>query len=143
MASKPPKGSKTPPRAQPGPSANGGPDPIDVGEVARAVSAGFLILVFGGLIQPVVTAFVPVVGVIWLILVAVAAFSVAGARVGRTAPNPPLHGSGAAMLSYVLVVPLLFINGTFDPLYAVCTFVAAAIVGALAGYIGARMTHGS
>jgi hypothetical protein len=106
--------------------------------VARAVSTGFMILVFGGLIQPIVSTYVPVIGMFWLILVAVTAFASAGARVGIACPNPPLHGAGAAVLSYLLVVPLMFLQGTFNPLYAAFSFVAAAVVGAAAGYIAAR-----
>ena len=144
---KPPKGATTPPKAPPAPSsassARSAPtrptaSQVDVGAVARAVSAGFMILVFGGLIQPIVSTYVPLLGMFWLILVAVTAFAVAGARVGIACPNPPLHGAGAAILSYLLVVPLMFLQGTFNPLYTVYSFVAAAIVGAAAGVIGAR-----
>lgn len=145
--SKPPKGATTPPRS---PSASSsvssarnaqtgsGAAAIDVGAVARAVSTGFMILVFGGLIQPIVSTYVPLLGMFWLILVAVTAFAVAGARVGMACPNPPLHGAFAAVLSYLLVVPLMFLQGTFNPLYTVFSFVAAAVVGAAAGFIAAR-----
>ncbi|HEY2194599.1 MAG TPA: hypothetical protein VGH76_20190, partial [Actinomycetospora sp.] len=111
---------------------------VDVGAVARAVSTGFMILVFGGLIQPIVSTYVPVLGMFWLILVAVVAFASAGARVGIACPNPPLHGAGAGVISYLLVVPLMFLQGTFNPLYCVYSFVAAAVVGGLAGRIAAR-----
>jgi hypothetical protein len=140
---KPPKGATTPPRAKsaPSPAASataGGAAPVDVGAVARAVSTGFMILVFGGLIQPIVSAYVPLLGMFWLILVAVIAFASAGARVGKACPNPPLHGAFAAVLSYLLVVPLMFLQGTFNPLYTVFSFVAAAVVGAAAGFIAGR-----
>ncbi len=120
------------------PSSTARPAQVDVGAVARGVSSGFMILVFGGLIQPVVTAFVPVIGMFWLILVAVTAFAFAGYRVGLACPNPPLHGAGAAVGSYLLVVPLMFLQGTFDPLYTVFSFVAAAVVGGAAGRIAGR-----
>lgn len=140
--SKPAKGATTPPRASTSPSrsaaGDGQPTQVDVGAVARAVSAGFMILVFGGLIQPVVSAFVPSIGMFWLILVAVAAFVVAGARVGLACPSPPLHGAGAAVLSYLLVVPLMFVQGTFNPLYTIFSLAAAAVVGGAAGAIAAR-----
>jgi hypothetical protein len=97
-----------------------------------------MILVFGGLIQPIVGTYVPLLGMFWLILVAVTAFAVAGARVGMACPNPPLHGAFAAVLSYLLVVPLMFLQGTFNPLYTVFSFVAAVVVGAAAGFIAAR-----
>ncbi|GAA4826775.1 hypothetical protein GCM10023201_11880 [Actinomycetospora corticicola] len=149
---KPPKGATTPP--QPRTASSTRPSPakptsttaapaarpaqVDVGAIARGISSGFMILVFGGLIQPVVTAFVPVVGMFWLILVAVTAFAFAGYRVGLACPNPPLHGAGAAVGSYLLVVPLMFLQGTFDPLYTVFSFVAAAVVGGAAGRIAGR-----
>jgi hypothetical protein len=149
---KPPKGASIP--SQPRATSSSGPAParaasststpaarpaqVDVGAIARGVSSGFMILVFGGLIQPVVTAFVPVVGMFWLILVAVTAFAFAGYRVGLACPNPPLHGAGAAVGSYLLVVPLMFLQGTFDPLYTVFSFVAAAVVGGAAGRIAGR-----
>ncbi len=140
---KPPKGATTPPKAPAASSAPGAParpaaSQVDVGAVARAVSTGFMILVFGGLIQPIVSTYVPLLGMFWLILVAVVAFASAGARVGIACPNPPLHGAGAAVGSYLLVVPLMFLQGTFNPLYCVYSFVAAAVVGALAGRIAAR-----
>ncbi|NMO92280.1 hypothetical protein [Actinomycetospora sp. TBRC 11914] len=140
-APKPPKGATTPPKASA--SARSAParpeaSQVDVGAVARAVSTGFLILVFGGLVQPIVSTYVPLLGMFWLILVAVIAFASAGARVGLACPNPPLHGAGAAVISYLLVVPLMFLQGTFNPLYCVYSFVAAAVVGALAGRIAAR-----
>lgn len=112
---------------------------VDVGAIARALSAGFLILVFGGLLQPLANRFLPgPIALFWLIIVAVVAFAVAGVRAGTSAPNPPLYGAGTAVGSYVLVVPLLFVQATFDPLTAVYTVVAAAVIGALAGLIGAR-----
>jgi hypothetical protein len=146
---KPPKGATTPPKtaavtssstssSAKSPSKSSAAGPVDVAAVARAVSTGFMILVFGGLIQPIVSTYVPPLGVIWLILVAVVAFGSAGARVGMNAPNPPLHGAGAAVISFVLVVPLMFLQGTFDPLYCVYTFVAAVVVGGAAGILAAR-----
>lgn len=144
---KPPKGARTPPKSPSAASSTSSTrsasarqesSRVDVGAVARAVSTGFLMLVFGGLIQPIVSTYVPLLGMFWLILVAVAAFATAGARVGLACPNPPLHGAGAAVLSYLLVVPLMFLQGTFDPLYCVYSFVAAAVVGAAAGRIAAR-----
>jgi hypothetical protein len=141
---KPPKGATTPPKSaassSPGVSTKPGTSQVDVGAVARAVSTGFMILVFGGLIQPIVSTYVPVLGMFWLILVAVVAFASAGARVGLACPNPPLHGAGAAVISYLLVVPLMFLQGTFNPLYCVYSFVVAAVVGALAGRIAGRST---
>ncbi|MCD2193759.1 hypothetical protein LQ327_10255 [Actinomycetospora endophytica] len=142
---KPPKGATTPPKSPATPSSarststtGSASTQVDVGAVARAVSTGFMILVFGGLIQPIVSTYVPVIGMFWLIIVAVTAFASAGARVGLACPNPPLHGAGAAVISYLLVVPLMFLQGTFNPLYTVFSFAAAAVVGAAAGHIAGR-----
>lgn len=114
------------------------PGQADVAEIARAVSTGFTILILGGLIQPIVSRFVPWLGLIWLILVAIVAFAYTGFRAGRAGPKPPLFGGGAAVGAYVLVLPVLFLVGTFDPTYAASSLAAAVVVGALAGIIGAR-----
>ena len=118
------------------------PQQADVGEIARAVSTGLTLIVLGGLVQPVVTKFVPFLGVIWLILVAVGTFAYVGFRGGRAGPNPPVYGAGTAVGSFLLVIPVMFLVGTFNPVYAVSTLVTAAVVGAVAGVIGARTNTG-
>lgn len=125
-----------------GTSGPGGglPAQADVGEIARAVSTAFMILVFGALLQPLAGKFLPVViGQFWLIAVALVAFALAGFRCGRAGPTPPLFGAGGALIAFALVVPLQFLQGTFDPLFALYTFVAALVIGAVAGQLGARL----
>lgn len=131
------------PRDRSRPAAGSRPAPaqgaIDVGEIARAVSTSFLVLVFGGLIQPVVGSILPqAIGQFWLIAVALVAFALAGFRCASAGPNPPLYGAGAAVASFLLVVPLQFIQATFDPLYALYSLIAAAVVGGIAGQVSAR-----
>ena len=116
----------------------------DVGEIARAVSTSFLILVFGGLVQPVASSILPlVIGQFWLIFVAVVAFALAGWRCGRAGPIPPLYGAGGALGAFALVVPLQFLQGTFEPLYAAYTLIAALVIGGALGQIGARFGSSS
>jgi hypothetical protein len=153
---KPPKGSGTPqpPRsATPSsPSGSGGSTSsskksappgasgsVDVSVIAGAVGLGFTILVFGGLLQPVATTFIPQsLSQFWVMFVAVVAFAVAGVRAGMTAPNPPLYGAGSAVGSYLIAVPLQFLQASFNPLYAVYTVVGAAVIGALAALVATR-----
>lgn len=116
----------------------------DVGEIARAVSTAFIILVFGALLQPVAGMVLPLaIGQFWLIVVALVGFTLAGVRCGRAGPIPPLYGAGGALIAFALVVPLQFIQGTFDPLYAIYTTVAALVIGAVAGEVGARVGSSS
>ena len=95
---------------------------------------------FGALVQPVVGSILPqAIGQFWLIVVAIVAFTLAGVRCGRAGPTPPLYGAGGALGAFVLVIPLQFIQGTFDPLYAVYTLIAALVIGAAAGQVGVRL----
>ena len=90
--------------------------------------------------QPIVSTILPPsIGQFWLIFVALVAFVLAGVRCGRAGPVPPLYGAGGALGSLALVIPLQFLQGTFEPLYAAYTVVAALVVGALAGQLGARL----
>jgi hypothetical protein len=128
---------------RPGQQPTGGGQ-ADVGEIARAVSTSFLILVFGGLVQPVASSILPlVVGQFWLIFVAVVAFALAGWRCGRAGPVPPLYGAGGALGAFALVVPLQFLQGTFEPLYAAYTLIAALVIGGATGQLSARLRSSS
>ena len=140
MSTKRPENSGGRPRSQQQPDPRP-PAQADVGEIARAVSTAFLVLVFGALLQPVVSTVLPQsIGQFWLIAVALIAFAFAGVRCGRAGPTPVLYGAGGALGAFLLVVPLQFIQGTFEPLYALYTLIAALVVGGLAGQIGARAT---
>lgn len=142
MSTKRPENPGGRPRSgQPPGRGEGGPVQPDVGEIARAVSTAFLVLVFGALLQPVVGRVLPQsIGQFWLIVVALIAFALAGVRCGRAGPTPPVFGAGGALGAFLLVIPLQFIQGTFEPLYALYTLIAALVVGAVAGQLGARLS---
>lgn len=112
-------------------------DGIDPVAAVRGASTGFSLLVVGGLLTPLGTK-VPVVGSIWLTVVAVVAFAVAGMRIG-TARRPALHGAMAAVCSYLLVVPLVLLAAASDARQLILTGCVAVGVGALAGAIRARI----
>lgn len=115
---------------------------LDIPALARAVSTGFTILVVGGLAQPLVGALVPLVGSVWLAVVAVVAFGVAGWRIGD-APAPPFQGAMAAVISYLLVLPLVLIGtGGLDPVRVTLTLAVALGAGLIAGSLSARRREG-
>lgn len=115
-------------------------DMVDAPALMRGASTGFTVLVVGGLTAPLATRLLPVVGVAWLPLVAVAAFSVSGSRIG-VAPRPPVHGAAAAVSAYLLVLPLVLLGGGFHAGQAVATAAAALLVGSLAGAVRAKFSR--
>lgn len=114
---------------------------IDGPAAVRAASAGFTVLLLGGLLTPIAAQFLPVVGQFWLTIVAVVAFAVAGSRIGA-ARVAPLHGACAALGGYLIVLPLvLWTSGGLVGLGVVqilATAVAAVVVGAIAGFVAGR-----
>lgn len=108
---------------------------IDVPVAIRGGSAGFSVLLIGGLLTPMVAMISPAVGSAWLVLTAVVAFIVAARRTG-TAARPAVHGVIAAVFAYVLVLPLLlpFAAGRNLP-QILLTFATAIIVGAATGWL--------
>jgi len=113
---------------------------VDVPNAVRGASTGFSILVIGGLLAPMMTLVSGPFATVWLTGVAVLAFVVA-ARKSRSAGSPATHGATAAVLAYVLVLPLLlpFEAGRNWQQIAL-TLVAAVVVGAVTGVVAAR--HG-
>jgi uncharacterized membrane protein len=113
-------------------------DGLDAEALVRACSRGFTVLVAGGLLSPLASR-VPVVGGLWLAVVAIVAFAVAGMRIGK-GRRPALQGAGAAAGSYALVLPLVFLGGggTADAWQVVLTLVVAIVAGGLAGLLAAR-----
>lgn len=111
---------------------------IDVPNAVRGASTGFSVLVIGGLLAPMTTLISGPVATVWLTGVAVVAFVVA-ARKSQAAPKPAVHGAAAAVLAYVLVLPLLlpFETARNWPQIAL-TFVVAVAVGAVTGVVAAR-----
>lgn len=122
---------------QSGQSAAVRPGLIDMPNAVRGASAGFSVLILGGLVAPMVGLASSVVATVWLTGVAVVAFAIA-ARRSRLAPAPAAHGAVAALFSYVLVLPLLlpFEQGR-DPVQILLTAVTAVVVGAGVGSLSA------
>jgi hypothetical protein len=114
------------------------PGRIDVPNAVRGASTGFSILLIGGLLAPMATLVSVPVAVVWLAGVSVVAFVVA-ARRSRPANAPALHGAVAAVLAYVLVLPLLlpFEQGR-DVRQILLTLATAVVIGAVTGALAAR-----
>jgi hypothetical protein len=111
---------------------------IDVPNAVRGGSAGFSILLIGGLLAPFATLVSVPLAAAWLAGVAVVAFAVA-ARRSRLASAPALHGVVAALISYVLVLPLLLPFEQGRDLGQILLTVATAVgVGAVTGVLAAR-----
>jgi hypothetical protein len=111
---------------------------VDVPVAVRGASTGFSVLLIGGLMAPIVGAISPPLGGTWLTAVAIAAFVIAARRTG-VASVPALHGAVAAVMSYVLVLPLLlpFEAGRNLP-QILFTFATAISVGASTAWIQSR-----
>lgn len=118
---------------------------IDWPQAVRGASTGFTVLVIGGLAGPLMAA-VPVLGRPWLLVVAAVAFAVAAWRTGD-ALSPALHGATAAVVSFLLVFPLLLLVGSrlgFDQLalYSGTAIGMAIVTGAAVGAArGARRAY--
>jgi len=105
-------------------------DEIDSATVVRGSSAGFTVLVLGGLIAPIAAAKAPAIGSFALVLTAVAGFATAAAR-QRGGPRPIVQGTLAAFGAYFLVLPLVVMgNHGLNILQVACTAATAVIVGA-------------
>jgi hypothetical protein len=105
-------------------------DEIDSVTVVRGSSAGFTVLVLGGLIAPIAAAKAPGFGSFALVLTAVAGFATAAAR-QRGGPRPMVQGVLAAIGAYFLVLPLVAMaNHGWNAVQIACTLATAFIVGA-------------
>jgi hypothetical protein len=112
-------------------------DRVDWVSLVRGSSLAFSVLVIGGLAAPLGSR-VPVIGPAWLIVTAICAFVLAGYRIGD-AVDPRVHGAGAAVVGYVLVLPLVVLGtGGLDPAQLVLTLLTAVIMGGLAGHLAGR-----
>lgn len=110
---------------------------VDWPGLARGASTGLTILVLGGLSAPLASR-VPVIGPPWLIITAVVAFAVAAWRIGD-ALTPAVHGATAALVSYLLVLPLVVLGtGGLDVAQLGLTTVTALVVGGLVGVLAGR-----
>ena len=116
---------------------------IDVPAAIRGGSAGFSILLIGGLLSPLVALAVPRLGGVWLTMIAIVSFAIAARRIGN-ASVPQLHGAVAAVFAYVLVLPLLlpFEGGRNLP-QILLTLATAISVGASTGWIQSKRANPS
>ncbi|HEX4249461.1 MAG TPA: hypothetical protein VH008_16480 [Pseudonocardia sp.] len=113
-------------------------DRIDWVLVVRGASTGFTVLVIGGLVNPIISNLNQVAGLIELVLGALAASVVAAWR-ARTADSPVLSGAVAALISYTLVVPLIYLSEHRLDYRVILAFAAVAmVVGAVSGFALSR-----
>jgi len=114
------------------------PGLVDVPNAVRGASAGFSVLIIGGLLAPMVSVASTLAAAVWLGGVAVVAFAIA-ARRSRLAGAPAVHGAVAAVFSYVLVLPLLLpFEQSREPMQILLTAVTAVVVGAGVASLAAR-----
>jgi hypothetical protein len=112
---------------------------IDRGFLARGASAGFTALFLGGWLAPIVAGYVPALGVSWLVLVGLVGSALAGRQIG-VADSPAVHGAAAAVLSFLLMIPVIFIvDHGVGLTQLVLPLPGAAAVGAAAGWLAARV----
>lgn len=119
--------------------AASGLDAVDMPAVVRGCGRGFLVLVGGGLIAPVLAQSSPLLGAVLLAGAAVVAFGVAAVPQGSTT-NGPLHGVLAAIGAYLLVLPLVLLAPAGrDVVQILLTAAAAVAVGAATGWVRQRL----
>lgn len=115
--------------------------------IVRGASRGFTVLLVGGVVQPWVGVLLPVLGYVWLALVAVIAFGWAawprgggsGVEVSAQRADRVVVGVASALLSYALVVPLvLSAAGRVPGDQLLFTTATACLVGALVGALAPR-----
>ncbi|MBN9739298.1 MULTISPECIES: hypothetical protein [unclassified Pseudonocardia] len=112
-------------------------DRVDGINLVRGASLAFSVLVVGGLAAPLGSR-IPVIGPLWLILVSLLAFVLAGYRIG-SATDPKVHGAVTAVIGYLLVVPLVTMaSGFLDVQQFVLTTLCAIVMGGLAGHLAGR-----
>jgi hypothetical protein len=107
----------------------------------RGASAGFTVLLIGGLLTMLFTIKFPAAGPLVGITAAVVGFHVAARRIG-TASVPALHGAFAAVLSYLLVLPLAWNfspgRGSADYGFALLNLALALSTGSLTGWMNSH-----
>lgn len=115
---------------------------VDAPAAVRGGSAGFTILVLGGLSAPIAAAVAPSLGAVWLTATAIVAFAVAAWRGGRAGipVSPGAQGAVSAVCAYLLVVPLVLLDpASRDPLQLAATSAVAVGVGAITGIVRAAL----
>ncbi len=114
---------------------------IDVAGVFRGASRGFSVLLVGELVAIVVGLVSGPVGGVVFALTAAAGPVTAGILAAQSGP-PVIQGASAAVLAYVLTVPLRLAGPGLPASEAVFSVVVAAVLGAVAGRM-TRRTGGS
>lgn len=110
----------------------------DVPEAVRGAWRGFLVLVFGELLAPVVGLVAPALGGLWLSLVAAAAYAVAGTAVGG-ARRAVLQGAMSAVGALALTMPLrVLVHERLALLAYAVSFTFALAVGGASGFLAGR-----
>ena len=113
-------------------------DRVDWVLVVRGASTGFSVLVIGFLANPIFFHINQVAGLVELVAVALAASVVAAWRT-RAADSPTISGAVAALISFTLIVPLIYLSQRSLNVSWVLTFAAGAlIVGAVTGFVLSR-----
>ena len=113
-------------------------DKIDWILAVRGASAGFTVLVISGLLNPIVTSVNQLAGLVFLVVGALAA-SVLAAWRARAADSPVFTGAIAALVSYTLVVPLIYLGERKLDFPIILGFGGLAlVVGAITGAVLAR-----
>ena len=114
---------------------------IDFPIAVRGASAGFSVLLIGSLLAMLLTFILPAYGPMLTVVAAIGGFYVAAHRVG-TATIPALHGAFAAVLSYLLVLPIWwnfsFAKNRIDLGVALLCFALALSTGSLTGWMNSR-----
>jgi len=114
-------------------------DEIDPASAVRGSSAGFTVLVIGGLLAPVLAAKVPALGSLALVGTALVGFATAAARQGCST-RPSVQGALAAVGAYLLVLPLVMLGQRhWDVLQTALTLLTAIVVGFVAGPVSVRV----
>lgn len=115
--------------------------PIDFPIAVRGASAGFSVLLIGGLLAWFLGRIFPAAAPLLGIVAAVVGFHVAARRIG-TATFPALHGAVAAVMSYVLVFPIAWsMTGAWGPAdtgRAMLNFALAISTGSLTGWMNSH-----
>lgn len=106
--------------------------------VIRGGGRAFTILLFGGAVQPLVGAALPALGYVWLLIVALLAFGVAGRTASAGGEGAAARGATAALLGYSLVLPVVVMAGAFDLLQVAITTSIAVVVGSTAAVLSSR-----
>jgi hypothetical protein len=113
-------------------------DRIDWVLAVRGASTGFSVLIISGLLNGLFNKISPVVGLVQLVIGALAASVVAAWR-SRTTDTPMLTGAVAALLSYTLAIPLIYLGERRLDYRVLIAFAAIALaVGAITGLLFGR-----